>query len=190
MDNLLNSVYSSLKKDTAEISDKLALYNAFKNKETSGRYTEEYLNAEVRPKMFDLKREIERDKEAAIANAKGIVRAFQAEIRDKDNLHPEDITEDAKLFSCGVKLTARDIEAILSRNKGNGTMEQLAFRYAEENGVDLGGRRYIGHQTEIQTAGSVEGTINYYARWIDKPTAEIMLDKFFPGMGEDTEAEE
>ena len=190
MKTMIHNVYSSLKKDTAEIADKVALYNAFTYKETSGRYSEEYLNTEIRPKLYDLRLAIEQDKEAAIANAKGIVRAFQAEIRDKDNLHPEDITEDAKLFTCGVKLTARDIEAILARNKGNGTMEQLAFRYAEENGVDLGGRRYYGHQPEIQATVNVENTIDYYARWIDKPDAGNMLTKFFRTLGEEPEAEE
>lgn len=188
MQDMINNVYNTLKTSTAELHKKIAEYNALKEKEKSGVYSREYLEKNVRPKMAELKREIERNKEAAISGAKGIVAAYQDELRDKDNLHPEDITEDAKLFTAGIKLNRRDIEAILERNKENATMTQMALRYAEENGVDLGrnNKYYHGHQVEIQEAGSVATTIDYYNRWIDKPNAGDMLNRFF-GVTETTE---
>lgn len=179
MQDMINNVYNTLKTSTAELHKKIAEYNALKEKEKSGIYSREYLEKNVRPKMTELKREIERDKEAAISGAKGIVAAYQDELRDMDNLHPEDITEDAKLFTAGIKLKRRDIEAILARNQDNATMTQIALRYAEENGVDLGRKLYIGHQAEIQEAGGVASAVDYYNRWIDKPNAGEMLNKFF-----------
>lgn len=181
MQDMINNVYNTLKTSTAELHKKIAEYNALKEKEKSGIYSREYLEKNVRPKMAELKREIERDKAAAISGAKGIVAAYQDELRDKDNLHPEDITEDAKLFTAGIKLKRRDIEAILARNQDNATMTQIALRYAEENGVDLGRDKkyYYGHQAEIQEAEGVTGAVSYYDRWIDKPNAGEMLNKFF-----------
>ena len=180
MQDMINNVYNTLKTSTAELHKKIAEYNALKEKEKSGIYSREYLEKNVRPKMAELKREIERDKAAAISGAKGIVAAYQDELRDKDNLHPEDITEDAKLFTSGIKLKAKDINAILARNQGNATMEQMAIRYAEENGVDLGRNvHYIGHQAQIREAGGVSSAVHYYGRWIDKPNAEVILNKFF-----------
>lgn len=181
MQDMINNVYNTLKTSTAELHKKIAEYNALKEKEKSGVYSREYLEKNVRPKMAELKHSIERDKEAAISGAKGIVAAYQDELRDMDNLHPEDITEDVKLFTAGIKLKARDIEAILSRNQDNATMTQIALRYAEENGVDLGRDKkyYYGHRAEIQQAGGVANAVDYYNRWIDKPNAGEMLNKFF-----------
>ena len=181
MQDMIDNVYNTLKTSTAELHKKIAEYNALKEKEKSGVYSREYLEKNVRPKMAELKHAIERDKEAAISGAKDIVAAYQGELRDMDNLHPEDITEDAKLFAAGIKLNARDIEAILARNQDNATMTQIALRYAEENGVDLGRDKkyYYGHQAEIQEAGGVANAVDYYNRWIDKPNAGEMLNKFF-----------
>lgn len=179
MQNMMNNVYSSLKENTAAIAGKIAEYRKLEAQEKSGDYSREYLEKKLRPQMLELKHSIERDKEAALSGARGIVEAYQNELRDKDNLHPEDITEDAKLFTAGIKLNRRDIEAILERNKENATMTQIALRYAEENGVDLGRKIYIGHQAEIQQAGGVKSAIDYYAKWIDKDNAGDMLNKFF-----------
>jgi len=185
MEALLRKVYANLKEGTAELHATMEEYNKLVEKEKSGMYSREYLEKEVRPKLVTAKRAIEEAKEAALSNARAIVRAYQDELRDKDNLHPEDITEDVKLLNAGIKLNKRDIEAILSRNQDNATMTQIALRYAEENKIDLGRTLYIGHQAEIQQAGGVDSTIDYYARWIDKPNAEEMLNKFFNAVTEE-----
>ena len=179
MQNMINDVYTALKTSTANIQKKIAEYRAMEEKEKSGVYSADYVRTTLRPKMRELRDSIERDKAAAISGARDIVTAYQDELRDKDNLHPEDITEDAKLFTAGVRLTARDINAILARNEGNGTMEQLALRYASENGIDIGRKYYYGHQREIQEAEGVTGILHYYEKWIDKDNAGKMLDRFF-----------
>lgn len=179
MQNMINDVYTALKTSTAGIQKKVAEYRAMEEKEKSGVYSADYVHNTLRPKMRELKDSIGRDKAAAISGARDIVTAYQDELRDKDNLHPEDITEDAKLFTAGVRLTARDIKAILARNEGNGTMEQLAIRYASENGIDIGRKYYYGHQREIQEAEGVTGILHYYEKWIDKDNAGTILDRFF-----------
>lgn len=190
MEKMICDVYTSLKNDTESLTKKLKELEELEKLEKSGIYSLQYVNNHLRPKIFELRREIEQDKRAAVASAKGIVAVYQDKLRDADNLHVEDLTEDAKLFTAGIKLRARDIEAILRRNAGNATMQQIALRYAEENGVDLGRRHYIGHQAEIQEAGGVSRAIDYYSRWVDQPNALAMLDKFFSVEGESGSGEE
>lgn len=181
MQNMIDNVYSTLKTSTANIQKKVAEYRTLEEKERSGVYSADYVRTTLRPKMRELKESIERDKAAAISGAKGIITAYQDELRDKDNLHPEDITEDAKLFTAGIKLKKRDIEAILARNQDNATMTQIALRYAEENGIDLGRDKkyYYGHQAEIQEAEGVTNILHYYEKWIDQDNAGKILDRFF-----------
>ena len=180
MQDMVRNVYFSLKESTAEIAEKIKEYNDLDTKMKDVKYSPDYKQKKIFPKMRELKLAIERDKEAALNAANALVEDYQNKLRDLDNLHPEDITEDAKLFTSGIKLKAKDINAILARNQGNATMEQMAIRYAEENGVDLGRNvHYIGHQAQIREAGGVSSAVHYYGRWIDKPNAEAMLNKFF-----------
>lgn len=179
MQELLNSVYGNLKKSTAEIAELKKEYREYETKLLSGKYNEKYILGTIRPKMLEIKTKIEKRKEAALSSAKELVEAYQEQLRKADELNPEEITPDANLFNIGVKLNARDIKAILSRNENNNTMKQLALRYAKENGVDLGEHFSIGHENEIKEAGDVNTVIDYYSRWIDKENAETMLYKFF-----------
>ena len=181
MEDMVRNVYFSLKESTAEIAEKIKEFNDLDTKMKDVKYSPDYKQKKIFPKMRELKLAIERDKEAALNAANALVEDYQNKLRDLDNLHPEDITEDAKLFTAGIKLKARDIEAILARNQDNATMTQIALRYAEENGVDLGRDKkyYYGHQAEIQEAEGVTSAVSYYDRWIDKPNAGEMLNKFF-----------
>lgn len=187
MQNMINNVYDSLKTSTENIARKLKKLAELETLEKSGIYSHEYLNGHIRPEMFALRREIEQDKAAAISGAKGIVEKFQDELREKDCLNPADITQDAVLFTSGVKLKRRDVEAILARNKDNPTMTQMALRFAQENNIDLGRKIYVGHEREIQDAGGVSRAVDYYSRWITEPNALAMLDKFFSVDGESEE---
>lgn len=177
--DIVKDVYENLKESTERLSKKTKEYEELKALEKSGIYSDHYIKGTLRPKMEGLKRSIEKERAEAISNAKNLVNEYKEELRDSDNLHPEALTEDAKLFKAGVKLSARDLEAILSRNEGNATMEQLTLRYAEENGVDLGKRLYIGHQAEIQNAENVNGAIATYEKWIDKDNAGEVLEQMF-----------
>lgn len=187
MQNMINSVYDSLKTSTEDLAKKTKKLVELEALERSKIYSHEYLNGHIRPEMFALRREIEHDKKEALANAKGIVEKFQDELREKDCLNPADITQDAVLFTSGVKLKARDVEAILARNKGNRTMEQMALRFTQENNIDLGRKIYVGHESEIQEAGGVSRAVDYFGRWITEPNALAMLDRFFSTEGESVE---
>lgn len=57
------------------------------------------------------------------------------EIADSEVINSDEITEDAKLFTCGVELSAKDIESIYERNVGNRTMQILTERYAREHNM-------------------------------------------------------
>lgn len=181
MQEVTANVYNSLKESTAEIAGKRAEYEALVAKANSGRYSTKVLSKEIYPKRDALKRELADDSAKALEKATALVREYQEEMRRADNLNPADITDDVKLFTAGIKLKARDIEGIIERNKGNATMIQIALRYAEENGVDMGHNRplYIGHSQQIQGGEHLINVIHTYGRWINTPKAAEMLDKFF-----------
>lgn len=179
MKDLVKNVYDNLKESTAALAGKIEEYRTLETLEKSGIYSDRYLNGTLRPKMKDLKASIEKDKGAAIASARSLVEDYKNELRDLDNLHPEAMTEDAKFFTAGVNLNRRDLEAILSRNEGNATMEQMTLRYAEEHGVDMGRRLYTGHQAEIQEAENINGAIDTFSKWIDQDNGGAVLDQIF-----------
>lgn len=179
MISIYKTVYDSLKEATANLEALKSEMNELRLKEASGRYTPEAIAKEIHPKAASKRDEIRRNCEAALAEAHKIVEEYKAELRLADALNPSDITEDVKLFQTGVKLNAQDIQAILARNQDNRTMSQLALRYAEENGVDIGNVHYIGHTQELGEAEAINGVIDTFGRWIDKDNAGDMLDKFF-----------
>lgn len=184
MQRMINSVYNTLKAGTAGLQKKLNEYEILTKQEKSGIFSKEYLEKEIRPRIKELRHSIEKDKAATISSARDIVKAYQDELREKDILRAEDITEDARLFTAGIKLNKQDLEAILARNTDNPTMTQIALRYAQENKIDLGGKVYVGHQAEIQRADGIASIVDYYNRWIDDPDAGNMLNKFFGVSGE------
>lgn len=180
MSNLGTSIYESLKRGTENVESALGKYNALEEKIQSGKYSAEYVKDNLAQEEIALKEEIRKAKENALVNAKELVDVYEEEMRAKDDLRAKDITEDAKLFSLGVKLTARDVEAIIDRNKDNATMTQLAYRYAEENGIAVNRPIYIGHyQQKRQEIEGLRSTIDYYAKWIDQKNAQDVLKKFF-----------
>ena len=81
MEALLRKVYANLKEGTEELHATMEEYNKLVEKEKSGKYSQEYLEKEVRPKLVTAKMDIEKAKEAALSNARAIVRAYQEELR-------------------------------------------------------------------------------------------------------------
>ena len=178
-DELKASVYDTLKEATKAIANLKAELNKLSEKAESGMYSEKALINDIRPKMNEIKRQIETSASKAAEDAKGLVTAYKLNMKEADSLKGSEITEDAALFSAGVKLTAEDILAILNRNEGNATMQQLAIRYAAENKIDIGDVIYVGHTKEMHEADGINSAISYYAGWIDKDNALDMLDRFF-----------
>ena len=72
--------------------------------------------------------------------------SYIAELRDEDELDPTKLTDDVRLLNSGVKMTSRDIKAMLKRNSDNRTMLQVILRYADEHNIETahGGRIWNG----------------------------------------------
>lgn len=177
--NIVQSVFDSLEADTNEINKTRTEYAALEAKIKEGRYSNQTLQKEIYPKRDALKRKIADDSARAIEKAKGLVAQYREDAERLNDLDPSAITDDIKLLTAGVPLLPRDINAILTRNKDNRTMTQLALRYAKEHNIDMKGTYYIGGQQEKETANNLDGIVDYYARWIDKENNLDMLNRFF-----------
>lgn len=140
----------------------------------------DYKQKTIIPKMGELRHKISEKKFYAEEEVKKMVDAAKQEIHSLNDLKGEDLTEDAKLFSCGVKLTESDLEKIIDRNSKNATMTQLALRYANENGLKVN-RVLDTHSQALSACDDLSGTAHLYIdHWIDNPEQSIkMLDKFF-----------
>ena len=178
MENITQTVYNALEARTDEIAKVVTEREALTEKINSNRYTTEVLNREMYPKKEELTRKLRSMSYEALQEAKNLIEEYKAEVQKKNDLNPEEITDDIKLLQPGIVLTARDIIGIVERNKGNKTMEQIAIRYAQEHKIETG-LYYHGMAEEMQTAKNIEGLLIYYERWIDKPNAKEMLRKFF-----------
>ena len=181
MDAMIDKTYESLKESTTDVAKLAEKHNHLISQRDSGMFATEYVEREIEPHIKRMERKIDRAKETAIANAMGIVDGFIEETRAKDNLDPSLITDDVKLFNCGVELSERDINAILDRNEGNGTMQQIALRYAREHGIDLKRERriFIGHNDEIRQAEEFKQVIEQFAKWMDKENALEVLNRYY-----------
>ena len=125
---------------------------------------------------------VEREKDAATAEAGEIVKDYQDQLQREDDLKPEEITGDIEILKSGVPLTKRDVMAILERNQDNKTMTQLALRYADNHGIETG-VRYRGNQQTIKDAESANYIVHLYVdHWIDRDQAGDVLEKFFGGV--------
>ena len=179
MSNLNSDVYEVLKTGTAGLAKMQDELKALRDDEQSGIYSDMMLNNDIRPKIAALKEDISKEAESVLSEAHGLVEEHKKKLRAADEINGADITEDAALFKVGVPLTEKDLRAILARNKGNATMEQLTLRYAEQNGIELKDIGFIGHAVELQEAESLNEIVNVYSRWITAPDARDILDQFF-----------
>lgn len=177
--NIVQTVFDSLEADTHEINKTRTEYAALDAKIKEGRYSNQTLQKEIYPKRDELKRKVEGGCASAIKKAHDMIATYREEADRLNDLDPSDITDDIKLLTAGVPLLDRDINAILTRNKGNRTMTQLALRYAKEHGIDMKGTFYVGGQAEREQANTLDGIVDYYARWIDKENNLDMLNRFF-----------
>ena len=180
-------LYNQLKARTAEMKEKRNQLAEVNEEINSGDYSAVALKEKMYPKQYQLRREIERIEDQAEKECYKMLDDYIEELRAQDNLNPAEITEDVKLLNCGVKLLPRDLQAMLDRNKDNRTMQQIVIRYAEENGIDMGGLRYTGNMNEIRAAEDIKYVIHLYTgRWMRTDKAEEMLVKF---LGIDPNAE-
>lgn len=178
--SIIDQVVNVLEGHTAKAADIVTRINSIEADISSGRFSEQHINANLRPRLHAAKMDLERAQDEANAAALAAIDAKCEALAQADELNPADITDDVRLFNCGVKLSERDIKSILRRNAGNATMEQLAIRYAEQNGVDLGRVYYIGHDADIRRVRGLADTVRLYtSNWMMKPNAADMLHRFF-----------
>jgi len=140
----------------------------------------DYKQNTIIPKMGELRHKISEKKIFAEQEVKKMVAAAKQQISSLNDLKGEDLTEDAKLFSCGVKLSESDLEKIIDRNSNNATMIQLALRYANENGLKVN-RVLDTHSQALTACDDLSSTAHLYIdHWIDDPEQGIkILDRFF-----------
>lgn len=112
----------------------------------SKKYTHEHKEKVIRPELAKVKREREALRENAKKKVGDLARAYMEKQAALDELRGDQITEDAHLLTCGVKLTARELEKMFDRNAGNGTMQQIIYRYAQEQGMHKDFRRVYNHR--------------------------------------------
>lgn len=160
-------------KETEEIQ-KLEKENA------SGVYSDKRV-AENNSKIKGHKDNIERLRISGKAEVERLCEEYKVELRKADALNGNDLTDDAKLLSSGVKLSKKDLEYMLDRNKGNNTMTQLILRYADENGMKMG--VYTGNNALIESLKAIPYSAEVCLKWSDR---RAIFDKL---MGEGSEFE-
>lgn len=178
MDYISQQVYDILDADTAGLDELKNELASVENDIRSGRFNIEALNKELYPKKDALNRQLKDESDRAIEHAKKRVDEYRKAAEKENVLDASKITDDIKLLQPGITLLERDIEGILNRNKNNRTMVQIVMRYAKEHDIPVK-PAYQGFLQEENTARQLDTVISYYAKWIDKPNAKEMLDKFF-----------
>lgn len=178
MDYISQQVYDILDADTAGLDELKNELASVENDIRSGRFNIEALNKELYPKKDALNRQLKDESDRAIEHAKKRVDEYRKAAEKENVLDASKITDDIKLLQPGITLLERDIEGILNRNKNNRTMVQIVMRYAKEHNIPVK-PAHQGFLQEENTARQLDTVISYYAKWIDKPNAKEMLDKFF-----------
>ena len=147
----------------------------------SKKYAAGYINTDLRPAYEAMKARVNGLKADALADVRRLTEAKKAEISDASQLRGEDLTEDAKLFSCGIPLTEQDIRHIVKRNAGNQTMINLAAKYAKQhelNTYDL--YEPADHGEELESCDTVNSlAARYCDQWLGHDEGFRQLDAYF-----------
>ena len=162
--NQINNVTKNGLKTLQELSAQIA---DLREKIGSGKYRSGYVRTELIPQKDSLKRQMDDVRYKTNMEVKRICAEYTDELRAQDDLDPSLLTDDVKLLKAGVKLTKRDITAMLNRNAGNHTMTQLILRYCKENDIDSG-VHYMGNRPIIDSVAMVPYTVETALKWSDR----------------------
>ena len=177
-----SDIRSYLRGRKNEIADVRKKVSELENEKKHGHRDPAYIQNVIQPQIRDLQREISRMKEQTLKHMRGLADERKTQLIQQDRVRGEDLTDDYKLFTCGVKLTDRDIEAIIDRNSSNPTMVQLALRYADENKIHVD-RVYLGQTAKIREIEDAYDTGKLFVdHWIDTDDATDILEQFFQGV--------
>ena len=132
----------------------------------SKKYSDEHKNKVIKPELEKVKKEREARRENATKKVGELAREYMAKQAALDELRGDQITEDARLLTCGIKLTGRELEKMFDRNAGNGTMQQIICRYAYEQGMHKDFRR--AYHTRSSTCVNLDHNLAYQADVADR----------------------
>lgn len=162
--NQVNGITKKGLQALQDLSDQLAKVN---KDISSGDYSGDYVREKLLPKRDSLRRQMEEVRYNASVEAQRICDEYMDELRSQDDLDPSLLTDDVKLLQAGVKLTKRDITAMLKRNADNHTMTQVILRYCKENDIDAPAY-YLGNKPIIDNVAVVPQTVEVSLKWNDR----------------------
>lgn len=125
------------------------------------KYSPEHKDKVIRPEIAKLKRERETLRENATKKVGELAREYMDKQAALDELRGDQINEDARLLTCGIKLNSKELEKMFDRNAGNGTMQQIICRYANEQGLQKDFRR--AYYTHSSTCVNLDYDLTYSA---------------------------
>lgn len=177
--DFMQTLSSTLEKHSDDLAPILYSMSEIDKEIDSGKYSLKEINENLFPAKINMRMALNKAKEAARTAGRNIIAAKVKELEAEDALDPSALTDDCKLLNSGVKLNARDINAMLERNATNRTMVQVILRYCRDNGIDVK-QHYIGNEQNIRNVKNMDTVIDMFVdHWIDKPNAKVMLKKFF-----------
>lgn len=164
--NLMDSIHETLLKTHNGLKTKVEKVTEIQAEiEETGNETKE---RNLLAKQQEVKIEIKRARRKAIEEVQLACSELVEQITALDELKGEDVNDDIKLLTSGIPLTERDIEAIVRRNADNVTMQQLAYRYARDNGIKMNSY-FIGHSRQIQSINEISHAVEYTERYLGEP---------------------
>lgn len=146
----------------------------------SGHYSRAHVEGILKPGLAVLREQIDARARTAQDAVERLLSDYVEAARREDQLRAEDMTADAALFQAGVELREQDLRDILERNAGNRTMTQMALRYAEAHGIQMGMIYHSAREEAEALAEAIRGTLyNYLTHWIRTDRAREMLEALF-----------
>lgn len=178
MEDIKETVYNVLSDSTNKIEELAKKRDEIESKIKSGNYSSEYIKNVLMPDREKAHKNLTNATDEAFNDAQNLINDYKKAQDESDRLNPDDLTDDIKLLQPGIVLLPRDIDAMLERNANNKTMAQIILRYAKANNIEVN-KVYIATRDSNETAKALESILLYYRKWIDKPNAKDMLNKFF-----------
>ena len=152
------------------------------NEMKSSKFQQSYIKKEMLPMIEGKKRDIEARKAAANKQIKALADDYVNELNEANELRGEDLTDDAKLLTAGVKLTGSELEKIFDRYGDNPTMQQIVYRYADEHDVKLNRVLTFKNSPLIEAVSCTPAICEAVIKWADDASvySELMpqLDGF------------
>lgn len=149
----LNSVKGKIDDTITELKKFQAKIDSNNKQIDSGMFKPEYCN-ELRRANRSISYDQTMFRQKALKEIEDISNAYSKELKLSNCLKGDQLTDDVKLLTCGVRLTDKDLMGIIERNKGNDTMEQIVSRYAQENKIDI---PFVYVPENLQLASRIKG---------------------------------